>query len=106
MTEPTQRTYHVVTLTVAFSSMDEVRQEAPQALQQHLERSRQLHRDGVLLMAGAFLEPSGGPMSTMAILVSREAAEDFVRGDPFVKMGRVPQWEIREWANMLRTADR
>ena len=104
MGELTERSYYVALLTTAFSSLDEVRGEAPQALQRHIDRSKALHDQGVLLMAGAFLEPAGGPISTMAVLASREAAEDFVRGDPFVELGKVPQWEIREWANMLRAA--
>jgi uncharacterized protein len=101
MGDLTQNTYHVALLTTSFRSIDEVRRQAPEALRQHMERSRRLHGKGVLLMAGAFLEPADGPISTMAILVSREAAEDFIKGDPFVKLGKVPEWEIREWANML-----
>jgi uncharacterized protein YciI len=33
----------------------------------------------------------------MAIFTSREAAEEFVRGDPFVVNGLVRSWHIREW---------
>jgi uncharacterized protein YciI len=102
METPTQSSYHVAFLTTMFDSLDEVRAGAPEALAQHLERSQRLHEAGRLLMAGAFLEPAAGPISTMAVLVSREAAEDFVDGDPFVQMGKVSRWEIREWANMLR----
>jgi uncharacterized protein YciI len=53
-------------------------------------------------MGGAFLESPSWPISTIAILVSHEAAEDFVRGDPLVRMGKAPDVEIREWANILR----
>jgi uncharacterized protein len=102
MAELTQPSYYVAMLTTAFGSMDEVRRDAPQALREHIERTQRLHSDGVVLMAGAFLEPTDGPISTMAVLAGREAAEDFVRGDPFVKLGKVSHWEIREWANMLR----
>ena len=33
----------------------------------------------------------------MAIFTSREAAEEFVREDPFVLNGVVSGWQIREW---------
>lgn len=33
----------------------------------------------------------------MAVFTTREAAEDFVRGDPFVRNGVVRDWTIREW---------
>ncbi len=33
----------------------------------------------------------------MAIFRSRQAAEDFVAGDPFVRNGVVSAWEIRQW---------
>jgi uncharacterized protein len=64
-------------------------------------RSRELHAAGTLLMAGAFLNTPTEPLTTMAVLTSREAAEDFVRGDPFVQMGKVKEWSIREWADMF-----
>lgn len=102
MPDLTQASYFVAFFTTAFSSMDDVRREAPEALQRHLERTRRLHAEGVVLMAGAFLEPKGGPVSTMAVLATREAAEEFVRGDPFVELDRVAHHEIREWNNMLR----
>lgn len=104
MTDLIQPSYFVALLTTEFESLDQVRREAPRALQEHITRSRRLHDEGVLLMAGAFLEPAGGPVSTMAVLVSRAAAEDFIEGDPFVRMGKIAHWEIREWANMLRPA--
>ena len=33
----------------------------------------------------------------MAVFVSREAAEEFVRDDPFVNEGVVKAWTLREW---------
>jgi hypothetical protein len=33
----------------------------------------------------------------MAILTTREAAEEFAQGDPFVLNGVVRNWQIREW---------
>ena len=37
----------------------------------------------------------------MAIFTTREAAEEFVRGDPFVLHGVVRNWTIREWNEAL-----
>jgi uncharacterized protein len=37
----------------------------------------------------------------MAIFSTREAAEEFVEGDPFVLNGVVSNWHIREWDEML-----
>ena len=34
----------------------------------------------------------------MAIFPSREAAEEFIAGDPFVTNGLVAKWRIVEWA--------
>ena len=52
-------------------------------------------------MAGAFLEPTDGPVQTMGVLTSREAAEDYARKDPFVVAGLVEEYTIRQWANMF-----
>jgi hypothetical protein len=30
-------------------------------------------------------------------LTTREAAEEFVKGDPFVLEGLIKRWQIREW---------
>lgn len=76
-------------------------EQAPEDIAVHVARSKQLHEQGVITMAGAFLDGLEEPLSTMAVLTSREAAEDFVRGDPFVEKGMVREWRIREWANMF-----
>jgi len=54
-----------------------------------------------VVMAGAFLDRPDEPLSTMAVCASREAAEEYVRGDPFVVKGKVSGWHIRAWANMF-----
>jgi uncharacterized protein YciI len=102
MSDLTQPSYFVALFTTAFSSMEDARRDAPEALQRHLARTRRLHAEGAVLMAGAFREPIGGHLSTMAVLANREAAEEFVRGDPFVELGKIARHEIREWNNMLR----
>lgn len=37
----------------------------------------------------------------MAVFTSREAAEEYAKGDPFVRDGRVTDWQVREWASIL-----
>lgn len=92
---------YVVFFVTAYESLDEALAQAPDVVAAHLARSQQLHAAGTLLMAGAFVDTSTEPLSTLAILSTREAAEDFVRGDPFVQMGKVKEWSIREWADMF-----
>ena len=93
--------YFVVLMTTTFASLDEVRRKAPAQMAAHLARSRELHADGVLLMAGAFLDQQDQPVQTMGVLATREAAEDYARHDPFVEAGMVAEWAVRVWANMF-----
>ena len=53
---------------------------------------------GLLLMAGLFANPADGYMSVFS---SREAAEEFVQGDPFVAEGLVSSWVLRDWDEVL-----
>lgn len=102
MAEPKERpAYYVVFLTTTYRSFAQASAEAPNLIAAHLTRSRELHAAGTLVMAGAFLDRPEEPLGTMAVLTSRSAAEEFVKGDPFVQAGRVAGWSIREWANMF-----
>lgn len=93
--------YYVVFMTTIFGSLAQAQQTAPTQLAAHLERSRKLHTEGALLMAGAFLDQPEQPVRTMGVLATREAAEAYARHDPFVEDNMVSEWVIREWANML-----
>jgi uncharacterized protein YciI len=95
--------YWVVFMQTAFSSLDEVRREARDDLAAHIERSREWHADGRLLLAGAFLDRPDEPIGTMAVLETREDAEEFAAGDPFAVRGLVTSTEIRPWADILGT---
>ena len=69
----------------------------------HFEAHRALwgtfRDDGRLLMIGPFAdEPAGG---AMGVFTTRDAAEEFVRLDPFVSSGIVAHWTIREWNEAL-----
>jgi uncharacterized protein YciI len=49
---------------------------------------------GTLLMVGPFANPRDG---AMGVFKTREAAEAFATGDPFVRHGVVKKWRIMEW---------
>jgi uncharacterized protein YciI len=54
---------------------------------------------GLLLMIGPMAEPADG--DAMAVFSTREAAEEFVAGDPFVLNEVVAEWSIRAWSEVL-----
>lgn len=67
---------------------------------EHLALAREIHERGVLLMAGALVEPVDG-----AALVfktdDRSVVEGFVARDPYVREGLVTSWRIRSWNVVL-----
>ncbi len=96
-----QPTYFVVQCFLKYSSFEEAKAKAPHEIAAHIKRSKELHEKGVLFMAGAFLDKVDEPLSTMAIVGSREDAENYLHGDPFYLNGMMSRWSIREWANMF-----
>ncbi len=101
MTIPQQNVYYAVFVVTSYESFDDALARSPEDIAAHVARSQELHANGTLLMSGAFLNNPQEPLSTMAVLTSREAAEEYMRGDPFVLKGMVNKWYIREWANMF-----
>ena len=95
--------YFVAFLETKYTSIEDARRLAPDALAAHVARSQQWHADGRLLMAGAFLDRPEEPVGTMAVLRTREDAEEFVAGDPFVLVDMVARSDIRPWADVLGT---
>lgn len=93
--------HYVVFVVTAYETFEDALAKAPDAIAAHLKRSKELHAQGKIMMAGAFLNNPAEPLSTMAILTSREAAEEYMRDDPFVLNGMVSKWYIREWADMF-----
>ncbi|HEX6575394.1 MAG TPA: YciI family protein [Gemmatimonadaceae bacterium] len=61
----------------------------------HRARLDEFHGRGLLVAAGPYGNP---PEGALAIFNSREAAEEFIEGDPFVVNGLVAKWRIVEWA--------
>lgn len=90
--------FHVVLFEVDYTSLSDV---PPEPLAEHVSRSRRWHADGRLLMAGAFADRPGEPIQTMAVTRTREDAEEFAAGDPFVVAGTARVTAIRPWADML-----
>lgn len=82
-----------------YESADDVMSKAPVHFDAHKERLDAFHGRGDLLMVGTFGDPQAE--GSMAIFRTREAAEEFVRGDPFVLNGVVRGWQIRDWDEVL-----
>ena len=85
-----------------YESADDVVNRAPAHYEAHCERLEEFHARGDLLMVGTFADPQ--EEGSMSIFSSREAAEAFATGDPFVLNGVVRSWEIREWNEILTEA--
>ncbi len=64
--------------------------------EEHLGLIREFRADGRMVMAGALAEPADG-----AVLIFRgdnpDAAQDFVRRDPYVHNGLITEWSVRPW---------
>lgn len=96
-----QPRYYVAFAETTFTSWAEVQQRAAEEMRQHVARSKALHEQGKLIMAGVFLDRPDEPVTTMGVLISRDDAEAYMREDPFVVRGMVRRWYVREWANMF-----
>jgi uncharacterized protein YciI len=82
-----------------YESSDDVASKAPAHSPAHRARFGDFHAAGTLLMLGAFANPQ--EEGSMAIFTTREGAEEFARGDPFVLNGVVRAWHVREWNEVL-----
>ena len=82
-----------------YESTDDVASKAPARFPAHCERCQEFHARGLLLMVGTFADPQ--TEGAMAIFTSREGAEAFAAGDPFVLNDVVRRWEVREWNEAL-----
>lgn len=79
---------------VFYESGPDVREKAPLYFPAHRARWEEFRAKGTLLMIGTWASPQEG---AMGIFTTREAAEEFVKGDPFVLNGVVSKWTVREW---------
>ena len=78
-----------------YESADDVLENAAAHAEAHFARGHEFHDRGSLLMYGPFGDPQ--QQGSMAVFTTREAAEEFATGDPFVLNGVVRGWEVREW---------
>jgi uncharacterized protein YciI len=78
-----------------YTPADDVLARAPAHFPAHRARLDEFEAAGTLLLVGTFAEPQA--QGSMAIFTTREAAEAFVAGDPFVREGVVRSYEIRDW---------
>jgi len=82
-----------------YESAADVGSRAPRHFPAHRARFQEFHARGTLLMIGPFANAQQD--GAMAIFTTREAAEEFARGDPFVLNGVVRDWHVREWNEAL-----
>jgi uncharacterized protein len=86
-----------------YTSAPDVASGAPAHFPAHLERLNAFRERGDLLLVGTFDDPQ--TEGSMAIFSSREAAEEFASGDPFVLNGVVASWEVRQWNELYGLGD-
>jgi uncharacterized protein YciI len=82
-----------------YRSAEKVADRAPEHFPAHVARCQEFAAAGTLLGYGTFGDPQAE--GSMAIFTTREAAEQFVHGDPFVRHGVVAGHEIRAWDDAL-----
>jgi len=86
-------------MTLAVSFYDEMgpggMAHAQQVYPRHVAYLEQFNVDGEVLMIGTFADPATD--GSMAVFRSREAAERFIAGDPFVTEGVVASWRVLDW---------
>jgi uncharacterized protein YciI len=85
----------MVRYVLLYDSADDVLEKAPAHYPAHAARCEEFRARGTLLMVGTFANVQ--EEGAMAIFTTREAAEEFVGGDPFVQRGVVRDWRILEW---------
>ncbi len=81
-----------------YQSAADVLSRAPVHFPAHKARVDEFHRRGALLAVGTWADPREG---SMAIFRTREAAEEFAKGDPFVTSGVVASYQIKDWNESL-----
>ena len=82
-----------------YESAENVASNAPPHFPAHWARCQEFHARGLLLMVGTFADPQS--QGSMAIFTTREGAEEFATGDPFVLNGVVRRWKLLEWNEAL-----
>jgi len=84
---------------LSYRAVDDFLPLARQHAPAHRAHYQAFAERGHLLLIGPMSEPPNG--DAMAVFASREAAEEFVAGDPFVVHGVVAEWSVRAWNEVL-----
>jgi uncharacterized protein len=84
---------------VFYESAADLADKAPPHVPAHRARWKEFADHGDLLMIGPFANAQQD--GAMGVFTTRVAAEEFVRGDPFVLHGVVRNWTIRDWNEAL-----
>jgi uncharacterized protein YciI len=87
---------------VLYESADDVASKAPAQFPAHQAWYESFVARGDLLAIGIFEDPQRD--GSMAVFRTRESAEEFVAGDPFVLNGVIKSWQIRGWHEALLPA--
>jgi uncharacterized protein YciI len=83
-----------------YESGDDVASNAPPHFPAHKARLDEFHARGDLLLVGTFADAQKD--GSMSVFRTREAAEEFATGDPFVLNGVVRSWRVLDWNEILR----
>ncbi len=86
---------HVLFYELAQDAMPLAQEHFPA----HRTRIEEFHERGLMLLVGTF---SDAPVGAMAVFSTREAAEEFMAGDPFLQGGVVGAHRVREWDEILQ----
>jgi uncharacterized protein YciI len=80
-----------------YANADAPAELTQQLLPAHRARWGEFQHLGSLLAIGPFTDGTGA----MGVFGSREAAEEFAAGDPFVLHGVVGKWHVTEWMEAI-----
>lgn len=79
-------------------AIDKTMNEFMEVFPKHEVFEAEFIKSGKVLGTGAFAIPGEG---AMAIFVDKNAAEEFVKGDPLVSEGLIAKVTIKEWMDEL-----
>jgi uncharacterized protein len=82
---------------VLYESAPAAASRIPDLIEAHKAWWATFQAAGTLLAIGPFTDGAGA----LGVFTTREAAEEYVAGDPFVVEGVMSRWEIREWLEVL-----
>jgi uncharacterized protein YciI/uncharacterized protein YndB with AHSA1/START domain len=81
-----------------YETTPEALPKAREHLPAHRDRLDQFQARGTLLMAGPVMDGTG---RAFGVFTSREAAEEFIAGDPFIVHQIVARWTVADWNEVL-----